>query len=76
MGREEHSPLTRESQTMPTNWVRPPTLLPPSYLPAGVFTISFCQIGGLIEHDEVDKVVDLLFQELAEAQPLGLLGLG
>jgi hypothetical protein len=34
-----------------------------------------CQIGDLIEHDEVDKVVDLLFQKLAGAPPLGSLGL-
>ena len=55
--------------------MRPPILQPPSYLPAGVLASPIGHIGAFVEHDEVDKVVDLLSEKLAGTQPLGLLGL-
>ena len=55
---------------MPTNRARPPTVQP---LPARVSTSSLVRLAT--EHNEVDKVVDMVSKKLAGTQPLGLLGL-
>ena len=74
-GREEHSPLTRESQTMPTNRQWPPILQPPSYLHAGVFASSLVRAATSSSTMRWAKLLILLSKKLEGTQPLGLLGL-